>query len=263
VVTSDPSNRALYICYEHDRTHLLMRLLCLESAERGHGDAALNLRRLAQMADERTAGGLVERLRRTPRYANVLDGMAAYRERLILAKASGDHSPIESVRDWVHEAFPQGPGRLLLVVDYLQKIPVRHGELQDESQVTTYLTQNLKELALSLGISVIALAASDREGLKSKRMRLYDLRGSSALQYEADIGLVLNNKFAIVSREHMVYNLSQAETMRNWVVMTVEKNRAGRNAVDMEYALDASHFRMVTSGNFVRERLVDEKTVLA
>ena len=53
---------------------------------------------------------------------------------------------------------------------------------------------------------MIAIAASDRTGLKAKRMRLSDLRGSSALQYEADIGLILNNKFAIVSREHMVYN---------------------------------------------------------
>ena len=93
-------------------------------------------------------------------------------------------------------------------------------------------------------------------------MRLSDLRGSSALQYEADIGLILNNKFAIVSREHMVYNPSQAGEMRNWVVMSVEKNRAGRNAVDMEFLLDAAHFRMLTQGDFVRERLVDEKVIL-
>ena len=69
--------------------------------------------------------------------------------------------------------------------------------------------------------------------------------------------------YAILSREHMVYNLSAAEAMRNWVVISVEKNRAGRNAVDMEFALDAAHFRMVASGDFVRERLVDEKVVLA
>ncbi len=58
-------------------------------------------------------------------------------------------------------------------------------------------------------------------------MRLSDLRGSSALQYETDIGLVLNSKYDIVSREHLIYNLSDAETMRGWVVLSVEKNRAG------------------------------------
>ena len=50
--------------------------------------------------------------------------------------------------------------------------------------------------------------------------------------------------------------------MRNWVVMSVEKNRAGRNAVDMEYQLDAAHFRFATQGDFVREQLIDEKVVL-
>ena len=116
---------------------------------------------------------------------------------------------------------------------------------------------------MSMGIRAIAIAASDRAGLKAKRMRLADLRGSSAVQYEADIGLILNNKWSIISREHLVYNPTQAEAMRNFVVMSVEKNRAGRNAVDMEYPLDAAHFRIVPSGDFVRERLVDEKVTLA
>ena len=116
---------------------------------------------------------------------------------------------------------------------------------------------------MSLGVQMLAIAASDRPGLKAKRMRLADLRGSSALQYEADIGLIFNNKFAIVSREHLVYNPTQAESMRSWVVLSVEKNRAGRNAVDMEFALDGVHFRIVPQGNFVRERLVDEKVIIA
>jgi replicative DNA helicase len=73
---------------------------------------------------------------------------------------------------------------------------------------------------------------------------------------------VLNSKFDIVSREHLIYNLSDAESMRSWVVMSIEKNRAGRHAVDMEYALDAAHFRILPEGDFVRERLVDGKAVL-
>jgi replicative DNA helicase len=177
-------------------------------------------------------------------------------------KASGDTSTLDDVRRWVNEEAARAPGRLLVVVDYLQKIPIDWSTLQPETEVTTHLTQGLKELAMTLGIQVVAIAASDRPGLKAKRMRLYDLRGSSALQYEADIGLILNNKYAILSREHMVYNISQADAMRGWVVFSVEKNRAGRNAVDMEYQLDAAHFRMISKGDFVRERLVDEKVVL-
>ena len=53
-----------------------------------------------------------------------------------------------------------------------------------------------------------------------------------------------------------------ADAYRGWVVMSVERKRAGRNAVDMEYQLDAAHFRIVPKGDFVHERLVDEKVVL-
>jgi replicative DNA helicase len=263
VVQQDPDSRALYVCYEHDRSHLMLRLMCLESAERGYVDDALTLRKLAALAVSGDDGqGLIARLRHVRRYAPLMDTMEAYAERLVLVKASGDLSTLDQVRAWVEEAAA-GPESLLLVVDYLQKIPVNWSALQPETEITTHLTQGLKELAMALGIRVSAIAAADRPGLKAKRMRLADLRGSSALQYEADIGLILNNKYAIVSREHVVYNPAQAEAMRNWVVMSVEKNRAGRNTVDMEYALDAAHFRIVPTGGFVREQLVDEKVALA
>ncbi len=263
VVRHDERNGAIYVCYEHDRAHLMSRLLCLESAEENSKGEALTLRRLAELALSTPNGvGLISRLRRMPRYAAVVETMASYASRLALVKASGDTSTLDQIRQWVREMAAVGPQRLLLVVDYLQKIPVDVDTLQPETEVTTFLTQGLKELAMSMGIQVIAIAASDRPGLKAKRMRLADLRGSSALQYEADVGLVLNNKHDIVSREHMIYNPSQAEAMRSWVVMSVEKNRAGRNALDMEYLLDAAHFRMVTTGGFVRERLVDEKVIL-
>lgn len=262
-VMADPSNTAMYICYEHDRPHLMSRLLCMESAERGYRDDALTLKKIADLSLSARGGaaGLVTRLRRIPRYATLLDEIGAYSKRLILVKASGDHSTLDEVRRWTTEAVEAGAHRVLVVVDYLQKIPVRRSQ-ELETETTTFLMQGLKEMALSMGIQVIAIAASDRPGLKSKRMRLADLRGSSALQYEADIGLILNNKYAILSREHMIYNPSQAETYRGWVVMSVEKNRAGRNAVDMEYQLDAAHFRIVPKGDFVHDRLVDEKVVL-
>lgn len=263
VVRSDEGNGAMYVCYEHDRAHLMSRLMCLESAETGSKEDALTLRRLSDLMLNVDGVGLITKLRRMPRYAAFLEVMASYSNRLALVKASGDTTTLAQIRQWLQEMASAGYQRLFLVVDYLQKIPVNLAELQPETEVTTHLTQGLKELAMSLGIYVLAIAAADRPGLKARRLRLSDLRGSSALQYEADIGLVLNNKYAIVSREHMIYNPVQAEAMRNWVVLSVEKNRAGRNSVDMEFALDAAHFRMATKGGFVRERLVDEKVVLA
>lgn len=263
VVLRNGCSRAVYVCYEHDRAHLASRLLCLESAERGQGDEALTLTKVSKLAfDSTDGGGLISKLRRMPRYAPLVETIESYAERLVLIRASGDHSTLNEIRRWMEEVAASQPAQLLLVVDYLQKIPVDWSTLQPETEVTTYLVQGLKEMAMSMGLRVIAIAASDRLGLKSRRMRLADLRGSSAVQYEADIGLILNNKFAILSREHMVYNPAQAQSMRNWVVISVEKNRAGRNAVDMEHMLDAPHFRIVPEGGFVRERLVDEKITL-
>lgn len=258
VVASDPDAHAMYICYEHDRAHLMMRLLCMESANLGLGDAALTLRRISAMMLESGSAGLLQRLQVDPVYAPVVKSMAQYADRLHLVKASGVQTNLDQIRLWVRRLNAAGP-RPFLVVDYLQKIPVDLLAPANESEVTTYLAQGLKEMAMSAGIRILAIAAADRFGLQSKRMRLHDMRGSSAIQYEADIGAVLNNKFSIVSREHLVYNPAHAEAMRNWVVMSIEKNRSGRSNVDIEFQLDAAHFYLDPKGAYVRDRLIDDR----
>jgi len=263
MVAANPDMIALYVCYEHDNLHMLSRLLCLESALLGYGNNALTLRRLAEYTTNTSNGvGLISQLRGIPRYNSLVERLDSYAERLYLVKASGHYTEITQIREWVQQIWAAGASHVLLAVDYLQKIPLRR-VVDSEDEATTILAQSLKELAMSTGTQVIAIAAADRSGLKSKRMRLSDLRGSSAIQYEADIGLVLNNKFTIVSREHMVYNPAKADAMRNYVVMSIEKNRAGANAIDMEYQLDAAHFCIEPIGGFVQDRLIDDKVVLA
>lgn len=258
IVTHDPNAHAMYICYEHDRAHLMMRLLCMESAGLGLGDASLTLRRISAMMLEAGSAGLLQRMQADPIYAPVVKSVAQYADRLHLVKASGIQTNLDQIRLWVRRLNAAGP-RPFLVVDYLQKIPVELLAPANENEVTTYLAQGLKELAMSAGIRILAIAAADRFGLQSKRMRLHDMRGSSAIQYEADIGAVLNNKFSIVSREHLVYNPAHAEAMRNWVVMSIEKNRSGRSNVDMEFQLDAAHFYLHAKGAYVRDRLIDDR----
>ena len=261
VVMQNSGAEALYICYEHEPSHLLSRLLCLETAEAGTGADALTLARLTHLAMTARGHGLVEQLAQDDRYRAAIAQMREYADRLHLIKASGVNSTLDEVERWSWELRRRN-GNGLVVVDYLQKIPVDTRVLRPEEETTTYLTQGLKELAMNTGMRVLAVAASDRTGLKSKRMRLADMRGSSAIQYEADIGLILNNKFNIVSREHMVYNLHQAEGMRGMIVLTLEKNRAGRAHVDMEHQLDAAHFRVIARGDFVHDRLIDERLTM-
>jgi replicative DNA helicase len=264
MVQSSQDSAALYVCFEHDRSHLLSRLLCLESAAQGYENHALTLRRLNELTTSTPGtGGMMSRLRTIPRYIPLMNKIDKYAGRMYLVKANGGSSTLDQIRVWVQELRATGVQQVLLVVDYLQKIPVGRSLTENEAETTTFLAQGLKDLAMTMGVQVIAIAAADRSGLKSKRMRLSDLRGSSAIQYEADIGLVLNNKFTIVSREHMVYNITRAEAMRNFVVLSVEKNRAGVNAVDMEFQLDAAHFRIVPTGDFVKDNLIDDKVILS
>ena len=108
----------------------------------------------------------------------------------------------------------------------------------------------------------MAIAALDREGLRHKRMRLADLRGSSALQYEADVGLIFNNKYDIVSRE--TWSITSGRRGPAALAGNDGGEEPGRpGAVDMEYPLDAAHFRLMGKGGYVRDRPIDDRLTLA
>jgi len=263
VVHSDPDAAALYICFEHEPAHLMSRLLCLESALAGLKQQALTLRRIdAMIYDDDTPQGLDDCLRHAPRFGGVMQTIDSYASRLVFIRAGGTTGTVSRIQEWVQDVQSRGSSRVLVVIDYLQKIPIEGMDIETEDERTIQVIQALKEMAMSSGVRVLGLAAMNQLGLRSRRMRLSDMRGGTALQYEADVGVVLHNKRDIVSREHLVYNQTQADEMRNWLVMSIEKNRSGAGAVDLEYALEAAHFRLIAEGRHVRDRLVDERVVL-
>jgi replicative DNA helicase len=122
--------------------------------------------------------------------------------------------------------------------------------------------EDLKDLAIMHQVPVLAISASDKGGLLSgKRMRAHHLRGSTALAYECDVLLILNSKYDIVSRQHLVY-AANAETFRQWTVLSVEKNRNGRAGIELEFRKHFEQNRFDPDGGVVREQLVDERLVL-
>jgi len=263
VVKSESGAHALYICYEHEPEHLISRLLCLESAFVMPFDKALTLKRLDESAmDASDSRGPIAALQGSRRYGAVVAQMMSYSERLHLARPGRTSATLGAVEVWTQEISERIDRPLLVVIDYLQKVNT-DVRIESEDERMTEVIQGLKDMALNTGSRVVAIAAADRSGLKSPRMRLSDLRGSSAIQYEADIGLVVNNKHAIVSREHLLNDPVRGEQMRGFLVLSVEKNRAGMAAVDLEFRLDAAHFRIEPQGQFVRERLIDQQSVMA
>lgn len=271
-MAADARFPTLYVCYEHSRKHLLHRLLCLEVGARAvPGQATPTLLKLNELMvavaqhNQRANGGprlaFREALRRDPLWAQALAAIESYAERLFLVKASSVTTTIGVLRRLAEDVMHRTGSPIALFVDYLQKVSIDPLSAQNEAEKTTILSEGLKDIAMTLEIPVIVLAAADREGLKATRMRLHDLRGSSAIQYESDVIIIFNNKYQIVSRNHITYNPTQAQAFRNWVVFSIEKNRGGPAMVDLEFAIDPSHFRFSTQGGYVREQLIDQRIV--
>jgi replicative DNA helicase len=248
---------ALVFSYEHESHTLLERLISMEAAERDPGEVAgvLDVRR----ALESGSGGapLSSVLGALPGGARAHAALVGYGDRLQIHESSGATTTLEEVEaavDRVTQATGQAP---FVLLDYIQKVPIDRFE---EDERITAAAEGLKDLALAARVPVVAISAADKEALASgHRMRTHDLRGSSALAFEADVVLIVNDKVDIVSREHLVYNLGNIQRFRAWSVLSLEKNRHGKGHVELEFAKDFEHGRFHTEGREVHERLIDER----
>jgi replicative DNA helicase len=202
--------------------------------------------------------GTRAKLGANPRLRPSLERIARYGSNLYLMRGTATSSTIENIRDLVADARTTDGQRVVLVVDYLQKVPVIP-EPADEAEKVTRVVNGLKDIALALEIPVIAIVAADREGLKAKRLRNHHLRGSSALNYESDIILIMNDKYHIVAKVNIEFNPYQAQRYRDWVVVTVEKNRGGQDNVDLEYEKLFEYSCFDPTGRVTAEKLIEER----
>jgi replicative DNA helicase len=247
--------------FEHDLQTLLIRLVALEAAQVGGVDAPnINRVRKAFEADDGQTGGLRERLATTDGGAKAIEVVEEYADRLILHRSTGTSTSLDVIRDAVRKVEEETGQLPMVVVDYLQKVHVPGGTRMDEAERVTLVVEGLKDLALDIDVPILAVVASDKEGLHSgKRMRVNNLRGSSALAYEADTVLLLNNKYDVVARHHLVYNIGNVERFRHWAILSIEKNRSGQTGIDMEFQKRFEQSRFETEGQIVAEQLVDER----
>jgi replicative DNA helicase len=251
--------QTIYVCYEHEESALLARLLALELGELPHSQDDLEMEKLRLGIQEVAAGsgrGLMDVLEGEDMLRLASQHIDAYGDLLWLVKASGAHTGLEEIEEMVTDRLKDGP--VVLFVDYLQKVSVRP-EPADEGEKVTRIAEALKDLALKHKIPVVAIVAADKEGIKARRLRLHHLRGSSALMYEADVAVILNDKFSCVSKVHLAYDPVRAETFHNFTVFTVEKNRGGPNLIDIEFHKDFLYYRFDPVGGVVAERLIDER----
>jgi replicative DNA helicase len=249
---------ALYVNYEHEEAALLARLLSVELGELPHSSDDLEMEKLRAGIQEAAAGmgrSLRDVLDSEDTIRRASERVESYSDRLWLVRASGAYTGVEEIEQMTLEHIKESP---VLFVDYLQKVSVRP-EPADEAEKVTRITEALKDLALTHKVPVICVVAADREGLKSRRLRLHHLRGSSALAYEADVALLLNDKFNCVSKVHLAYDPVRAETFKDWAVVSIEKNRGGPALIDLEFRKDFLYYRFDPIGGIVQEKLIDER----
>jgi hypothetical protein len=65
----------------------------------------------------------------------------------------------------------------------------------------------------------------------------------------------------VLSKDAISFNPYEAKQWREWVVFTIEKNRAGRAMQDMEFRLHAPHFAFDPRGQRVQQQLIDDKLI--
>jgi replicative DNA helicase len=261
-VAAGGHGRVLYVCYEHSEEFLLERLIAMESALAGEEDPVSvgDLRNLlaGSTGTGSHQGGIGELLAELGQTQPVLERLAAYEERLFLVKA-GAMTTVEAIGRLARACPGEGP--LVVIVDYLQKVSVFPDPPTEEEQVRRSV-EGLKELAMSQSVAVVAVVAADTEGVKAQRMRIQHLRGDTALAYEADVVLILNDKHRAVARHHVVYQPNVAEGFHGWVVFSLEKNRGGVDGIDFELRKRFAHACFDPVGGFLSEQLVDGRLYL-
>ncbi len=263
-VASGGQANVLYICFEHEEHYLLNRLIAMESAlaHLPHKTGAIKIQDVRrEILGSWVAEGQASaaQLAANPRLRPSLDRIGRYGQNLFLMRGTQTASTVDNIRKLVQGHKELSGGRqLLVIVDYLQKVPM-FPEPNTESEKVTVVVNGLKDIALAEQVGMIAIVAADKEGLKAARLRNHHLRGSSAINYEADIIVILNEKYHIVAKVNIEFNPYQAQRFRDWAVISVEKNRGGQDNVDLEYEKHFEFSCFDPNGRTVQEKLIEER----
>jgi replicative DNA helicase len=248
----------VYVSYEHDSVSLLERVVAAEAGELA-GQDGVPLRGVrSALEGEGEAGSLSDRLSSAPGGAEAIASVSVDLDRFHILRAHVD-TTVDDITSAVREVIATDGGQPLVVVDYVQKVAAPEAG-QDEERRMAVVAGALKDLALTGALPVLAISASDAAGIADgTRLRTQNLRGASALAYEADCVLVLNEKYDVVARHHLVYGAANADRYHHFVVLSIEKNRGGLARVDMEFRKRFEQARYERAGELVREQLVDSR----
>jgi replicative DNA helicase len=240
----------IVVCYEHGPTTLFHRLLCLESADDPEGpnptgvtrteieQAVLDCYQAAPPAERRFLS-FTDVLLHLPHAMRAWDRIGRYQQNLWLARGAGDITTIQALGQYIDLAHAHGFRRILLIVDYAQRVPVYSMSSLPltEMERIDLVMRGLKGLATNRKIPVMAVAAADAEALRSQRIHFENLWGPATAQYEPDAAVILN-------RDSL-----DTDTGERWVRVAVEKNRNGPSEIEFRHRLHGRFYCLGQTGH--------------
>src|SRR5688572_28472738 len=147
-IASGGQANVLYVCFEHDEQYLLNRMIAMESAlaHLPHKTGAIKIQDVRKeiLGTWVAEGGGATQLASNPRLRPSLDRIARYGENLFLLRGSQTASTVDNIRKLVQQhAALSGDRRLVVFVDYLQKVP-QIPEPSSETEKVTFVVNGLK-----------------------------------------------------------------------------------------------------------------------
>lgn len=230
-IAKDNKTAACVVCFEHGEVYLYHRLLCMESML-GESEIGLTMGdiRRAALNTKGEEPGIESLLRASDAARDAWSRITQYWERLYLIKGHPVKTTLNVLDTYLTRLQSQFT-TVVLFVDYLQKVPIFSPgmELTPERQIRT-VTEGLKNLALAHDVPIVAVAASDSEGLKGGRVRFEDLWGGSSVNYEPDVAVMLNP------------SSQEDHSDGHEISFSIAKNRLGPTGVLIRHLLLGQHY---------------------
>jgi len=203
---------AIIVCYEHSTTTLWERLLCQSSfMVSGREHISADLLRSAYIETIRrrdaasSSGDGNERHMLDEVLGSLPDGTKAWADlsgkmrNIWLVTGDGLNTDLEAIAKYIDLAVDSyDRRRIVLFVDYVQRVPVIDASrsLEAKERIERVLA-GLKGLAMrktseDVVLTIVAVGASDDDGLRRGRVHLENLWGNAIMQYEPDIAIIGN-----------------------------------------------------------------------
>ncbi len=238
---------AIIVCYEHTPITLWERMICQASGSTaGKGEKAggnglvrmADLRRIyREMIDsyQGTDFGkerlIDELLNRLPNPREIWAEFTSAAAHVWLIKGDPLYTTPDALDAYVKMAREEGHRRVVLFVDYVQRIPIppQYGRMLETIERIEFSLRALKGISMTHLIPVIGISAADAEGLRSGRIHLENMWGNATMQYEPDGALVLN-------KDHPENGVER-------VRLSIEKSRRGESEIELWYPFFGSAYR--------------------